>query len=156
MYFEFENKVNSLNYYSNSCGELHYNGDFSINENDLPNELKIAFDKLWSDDYGFNCYLTQFNNQYGIMLTAEYSTFDAKDFKIDYYIMLGKLQAFAKQLAYNLFNFDVIFCMDIEKYSEEDKESDIMVFIPYNIEKFELLKIVNYMIKEFRSFDIKH
>lgn len=61
-----------LMYWSNAMGELHYHGEYDISEEELPEELKAAYNNLWEDGTGSLCYLTEYKGQYKIALINEF------------------------------------------------------------------------------------
>ena len=69
----------ALAYWSNAAGDLYnpYNGYVkNISESDLPEELKNAWDHLWSENTGSYCYLIEHDGKFGIMLVNEYTEED--------------------------------------------------------------------------------
>lgn len=69
----------SIKYWSNSVGELHHHGKQDITEEQLPSELKRAYNELWSDEYGCYCYLVETPKGYGIALINEYDKWFSDD-----------------------------------------------------------------------------
>jgi len=73
----------TLFYWSNAAGDLFdpHNKDENgsvkdISESNLPEELKNAWDHLWSEDTGSYCYLIEHDGKFGIMLINEYAEED--------------------------------------------------------------------------------
>lgn len=73
----------SLLYWSNAAGDLfdphskvEYHLGKDISENQLPEELKNAWDHLWSENTGSYCYLIEHDGKFGIMLVNEYAEED--------------------------------------------------------------------------------
>lgn len=66
-------RLDYIKYWSNACGELHYHGKEMIAEENLPEELRKAYNKLWTDSYASLCYLVETPNGYGIALINEYA-----------------------------------------------------------------------------------
>lgn len=62
----------ALKYWSNACGELHYHGERDINEDELPDELKDVYNRLWTEGSGSYCYLAEYNGEYGLAIINEY------------------------------------------------------------------------------------
>lgn len=75
-------------FYCNGCGELHYDGQYDIEEEDLPEALRRAYRKLWSDSTGSYCYLCQFRGEDYIALCNEFACEE-----YDYEITETKLRA---------------------------------------------------------------
>jgi len=87
MLYEYKDKLGgNFVYWSNSCGDLHHNGEYDIDKvEDLPKELRRAYNELWCDGvYGLRCYLVEFNGKYGIAFEAGYSEGYADDLGITY------------------------------------------------------------------------
>lgn len=63
-------------FFCNGCGELHYNGQYDLEEEQLPEELKRAYRKLWSEGTGSYCYLCQFRGKSYITLCNEFTCED--------------------------------------------------------------------------------
>lgn len=68
-----------LRYWSNCCGELHHHGEYDITEKDLPEELLMAYNELWTDCSGSLCYLVEYKGEYRIALINEFDETYAKD-----------------------------------------------------------------------------
>lgn len=60
-----------LKYWSTAEGKLHHNWE-AITENDLPEDLKEAYHKLWSAQWKSLCCLVETPKGYGIALVNEY------------------------------------------------------------------------------------
>lgn len=88
-----------LLYWSNGAGDLHYHGRFDIDEDQLPSELKYAYNELWREDYGTYCYLVENKNGYGIALTAEFDEFYAEDCDIDMETLFAHMKAAVYEIA---------------------------------------------------------
>lgn len=142
MLHEFKGKLENFVYWSNGCGELHHNGEYDIpNEEDLPQELQRAYNELWSEGYGVNCYLAEFNGKFGIALEASYDDCFAHDLKITY----EKLVSYAKNNAVACANkypeYDVIFGEDSVTWNDGTKESVVMVIVPWDSDKAKVNEI---------------
>lgn len=62
-----------LKYWSNSGGELHKYGEYTIEEEKLPAELYRAYHLLWSCGYNeAYCYLTEVPDGYSVSLSWEF------------------------------------------------------------------------------------
>lgn len=70
-----------IQYWSNALGELHYHGQHSITEDELPAPLKRAYQDLFFEaEIGSLRYLVETSNGFGIALINEYDTFTATQF----------------------------------------------------------------------------
>lgn len=64
---------NEIQYWSNSMGELHYHGELGISEEELPADLRRAYQEIdCFEKYGSRVYLVETENGYGIALANEY------------------------------------------------------------------------------------
>lgn len=128
-------------YWSNSLGELHHNGEYDIeNVNELPEELQRAYNDLFCDGmYGVRVYLSEFNNKYGISFSASYDDCYANDLNITYkeLVMIAKHKAIELSEKYS--GFDILFGEDSIQFSDGSNETEILIFMPWNIteEKFD-------------------
>lgn len=78
-----ENRANkyydAIKYWSNACGDLHHHGQYDITKEELPEELRRAYDEVWSENYGSYCYLVETSKGYGIALINEYDNYTAEE-----------------------------------------------------------------------------
>lgn len=65
-------------YWSNATGDLNAALE------DLPVQLRRVLDELWSDGYGVECYLVEWNGRYCVQLSAMYDESYAADLGIGY------------------------------------------------------------------------
>ncbi len=63
-----------LSYWSNACGDLHHDGKW-IDEADLPDVLKDAYNRLWTEGNGSYNYLCEYQGKLGIAMINEYHEF---------------------------------------------------------------------------------
>lgn len=70
-----------LNYWSNCVGELHYHGQHALTVDELPEELRSAYENLWTDGYGSLCYLVDTPSGYAVALINEYNCQKEDDFE---------------------------------------------------------------------------
>lgn len=63
-------------YWSNATGDLNAALE------DLPVQLRRVLDELWSDGYGVECYLVEWNGRYCVQLSAMYDGSYAADLGI--------------------------------------------------------------------------
>lgn len=61
-----------LKYWCNSCGELHHWGQYDITEEELPEDLRIAYNTLWEEGTGSYCYLVTYLGKNYVALINEY------------------------------------------------------------------------------------
>ena len=65
-------------YWSNATGDLNAALE------DLPVQLRRVLDELWSDGYGVECYLVEWNGRYCVQLSAMYDRDYAEDLGMGY------------------------------------------------------------------------
>lgn len=65
-------------YWSNATGDLNAALE------DLPVQLRRVLDELWSDGYGVECYLVEWNGRYCVQLSAMYDESYATDLGMGY------------------------------------------------------------------------
>lgn len=65
-------------YWSNATGDLNAALE------DLPVQLRRVLDELWSDGYGVECYLVEWNGRYCVQLSAMYDGSYAADLGMGY------------------------------------------------------------------------
>lgn len=136
MLYEFKNEIGgNFVYWSNSCGDLHHNGEYDIEKVEgLPRELQRAFNELWCEGiYGVRCYLVEFNGEYGIAFEAGYDKCYADYLEIE----LEELVKIAKEKANECSNryseYDVIFGKYTEERSDRTTEAIIMIVMPWDV-----------------------
>lgn len=119
----------AITFWSNYNGDLVHDGK-SITEDMLPAELLQAYNNLWSDSVGSDCYLAQTSAGYGVVLVNGY------DREYGDYMGLSVNQLFqcAKKDA-ELLNEQDSF-KDLDIYVAEDVcidfSHEVIVFFPYD------------------------
>ncbi|MDE6625599.1 MAG: hypothetical protein K2K56_04430 [Lachnospiraceae bacterium] len=133
---EYENTkklLDDLKYWCNSLGELHHHGEYDIKEDDLPEELKKAYNTLWTDGSGSLCYLVEYKGNYGIALINEFDMEFARDNAITMEEMLKKMKIkaslFGKLEAFQ----DTIILLG--EYSGFDDCHEFITILPVDVEK---------------------
>lgn len=74
MLFEYTNSKqlnNDLKFWSNSTGDLCYHGKYSVNEEELPEELQQAYYTLYNREHPEFQYLCEFKGKYYIDLCMD-------------------------------------------------------------------------------------
>lgn len=71
--------LHDLKYWCDACGDLHCNGNYDIQEKDLPEELKRAYHDLWEEGTGSLCYLVEYKGEYMVALINEFDEEYARD-----------------------------------------------------------------------------
>lgn len=125
-----------INYWSNSCGDLHYNGEYTINDvSELPYELQRVWNDLWYENaFGINVYLADLNGAYGIYLESTYDSCYASDMGITY----EELKSIARNIALEIYesngSYTVIFGDDTCSWLNGESESTVGIFLPWHID----------------------
>ena len=79
IYTSYEKLYSKLKFWCSGCGDLHYHGEYSITEDDLPYSLEYAYKELWSEGSGCLEYLVDYNGNYYLAIEGEYNS-DDEDF----------------------------------------------------------------------------
>ena len=147
MLYKFKDELSKdFVYWSNSCGDLHHNGEYDIeNVDDLPKELQRAFDELWSEGiYGVRCYLVEFAGKYGIAFEAGYDKGYAEDINLTYEQLINAAREKAVECAKKYPEYDVIFGEDVEPWSDGTTDSIVMIIMPWDINEETLDEVGRY------------
>lgn len=97
-YREFENQekmYKELTFWSNCCGDLHHNGEYDVEEGQLPKELQRAYHELREEGNGCLEYLLEYHGKYYVALSAEFDDdyADMLCFSMDKLYAVGKCNA---------------------------------------------------------------
>ena len=145
MLYEFNDKLENFVYWCNNAGDLHHNAEYWIDDvEDLPKELQVAYNELWSDSYWASCYIAEFNDKYGIVLEAEYSSYFAKELKVSRKELDNMVKDKAVELTNKYSEYDVIFGEDTIKWSDGEVNSAMIIFMPWNISKEKFFEVQEY------------
>ena len=66
-------------YWSNATADLTAPDGREIGPEELPVQLRRVLDELWSDGYGVECYLVEWNGRHCVQLSAMYDESYAAD-----------------------------------------------------------------------------
>ena len=100
MLHEYKNELDEdWAFWSNATGDLHHDGLWLDGVEELPAELQRACNDLWTDGLWANCYLAEFEGQYGVALEAEYDEELADDAKMSYAKLVEAVRAKARRLS---------------------------------------------------------
>ena len=145
MLYKFNDKLENFVYWCNNAGDLHHNAEYWIDEvEDLPKELQVAYNELWSDSYWASCYIAEFNGKYGIALEAEYSSYFAEELEVSRQELDNMVEDKAIELADKYSEYDVIFGKDTIKWSDGEVNSAMLIFMPWNTSKEKFLEVQEY------------
>lgn len=146
MLYEFKNQLDEdLVFWSNNSGDLHHNGEYDISHvKDLPKELQRAYNELWSDCYGANCYLVEFKGKYGIAFEAIYDKWYADDSGISYPELLKIAKNKARNYEKRYSEYDIIWGENTTQWSDGSIESSILLIMPWDIQKEKFEEVGKY------------
>lgn len=145
MLYEFKDNLENFVYWCNCTGDLHHNAEYWIDDvDDLPKELQSAYNELWSDCYWANCYIAEFNGEYGIALESEYDSYFAEELKVSRHELDNMVKDKAVELTNKYSEYDVIFGEDAIKWSNGEVNSAMIIFMPWNISKEKFLEVQEY------------
>lgn len=101
-------------YWSNATGDLNAALE------DLPVQLRRVLDELWSDGYGVECYLVEWNGRYCVQLSAMYDRDYAEDLGMGYPELVELARGRAKELGAERPNIHVVFAEDVDQWKAND------------------------------------
>jgi hypothetical protein len=132
---DLSKNLDKLHLWSNTLGEIRH-GERVIAPADLPKELKRVYDELLTveDDFGLSSYLAEYDGQYGISLEAVYDR-DLVGAFGSYKNLLEIAQIKADLLATKFPAYKVLFGTDTLKYGNGTADSQLIIFMPWNISK---------------------
>jgi hypothetical protein len=126
--------IGKYHYWSNSCGETHHWGEYDIEPEELPKELKRVLDDLFVENkFGLNVYLTEFGGEYGISIEANYNEEDADNIYVPYDDLLKTVMVKADLIATKFPQYKILFGKDVIDWSDSSKDSIMTVFMPWDI-----------------------
>ena len=140
--FYLNSEPGKLKYWSNGCGELHHHGEYEITEKELPKELLRAYKDLFSEgQFAMTCYLAEYDNKYGITLESVYDTDYAKFLGISYASLVSMARERAVELAKAVPGYTVLFGFDTLEWSDGSKDSQLILFLPWDISEEEYTRV---------------
>lgn len=145
-----EKTIPIFEYWSNCAGDLFNANDKEISENELPRELKTAWDKLWSEDYGSYCYLVKNGNEYGILLINEYTTEDNMTHE-DVVARARETDKFAKEMGIGM---KIYAGLEADISSYDDMKDELIVFMPYDTKPEDVNAVAKFLYKTAYDKDI--
>lgn len=142
-YKDTKKLLNDLKYWSNCVGELHYHGEYDIEESELPEELQKVYNTLWTEDSGSLCYLIEYKENYGIALINEFDEEFAKNNAVtmdDLFIKMHiKANSFKEMEEYQ--NTVIL----LGKYSGCDECHEFITILPVDIERELFYKVAGIL-----------
>ena len=131
IYSGIDEYKNVIKYFSNACGDM-FNGDKDITYNELPEELKTAYDTLWEEGSGSYCYLVNYKDQYGVVLINEYHEFDEYGKEKDpnnFCRAVEVAEKFSKE--FPLYGVCIAKEIGFPGCGGDDPATELIVFVPY-------------------------
>lgn len=98
-----EEMYKELVFWSNCCGDLHHNGEYDVEEGQLPKELQRAYHELWEEGNGCLEYLLEYDGRYYVALSAEFY----RDYADTLGLSMDGLYAAGKYNALELYRTDL-------------------------------------------------
>lgn len=149
---DFINVEGGYNYWGNCCSDLfHPFSKRDLKAEELPFQLKYAFENLWIEGAGARCYLVQFQNKYGVALELEYEDdwIEETDLVNNHEELVEFARKKAEIYAEKYPEYDVIFGEDSQEWYTAgwfpEFNTIISIFLPWNATEGEVLKVANDM-----------
>ena len=79
-------------------------------------QLRRVLDELWSDGYGVECYLVEWNGRYCVQLSAMYDGSYAADLGIGYPELVELARRRAEELGAERPDLHVVFAEDVDQW----------------------------------------
>lgn len=125
-----------LDFWCNCAGDLFHDGKDIDSVEELPLEVKRAYEDLWTDDVNdARCYVVEYAGRYGIALEAEYDHGDAEYFNLTYGELIQAAKRKASDIATAFPEFEVIFGKDTMYWSDGSFASELYLFMPWDIKE---------------------
>lgn len=129
------NFCEDLLFFSNATGDLYWNSEHLITEEDLPDNLQRAWYELWTDSTGSLCYLTRFQMEDGIALLNEFDSETAENKGVSmedlYPMVVNKAKELSKDPFFIAANAKII----VTKGIGFEECHEIYVFLPWDTPK---------------------
>ena len=112
-------------YWSNATGDLN-----AALEN-LPVQLRRVLDDLWSDGYGVECYLVEWDGPYCVQLSAMYDVSYAADLGMGYPELVELARGRAEELGAERPDLHVVFAENVDLW---EAITEIWVVMPWDVD----------------------
>lgn len=112
-------------YWSNATGDLNAALE------DLPVQLRRVLDELWSDGYGVECYLVEWNGRYCVQLSAMYDESYAADLGKGYPELVELARGRAEELGAERPDLHVVFAENVDLW---EAITEIWVVMPWDVD----------------------
>lgn len=122
-----------IKYWCNSCGELYHPEKYNIMESDLPEELRKAYNDLWTDSSGSYCYLVEYKDRFGVALINEYDDYYSKSINLPMDDLYKGVKKKASELCtMKVFENTIIITTEYQGFNDCH---ELIVIFPVNTEK---------------------
>lgn len=155
--------IADLKYWSNCCGDLHYHGEYDIEQNEkeekLPPALLRAYNELWSEDTGSLCYLTEYKGKYKIALINEFDEEFADKQNISMPHLFEKLKERAEEFSLmKIFESAQFLISEGQGHLIDENfcaydHHELVVLLPCDISKEEFDTIANFLYENLCEFE---
>lgn len=144
IYTSGEELYSKLKFWCSGCGDLHYHGEYSITEDDLPYSLEYAYEELWSEGSGYLEYLVDYKGNYYLAIEGEYDSDDENFLMVYTKAVVGIVELLSQ-------NHDCRVVINANPDSLLDKE--IYFLIPAEMEKKEFDKLEKQVVAALNGDD---
>lgn len=144
IYTSGEELYSKLKFWCSGCGDLHYHGEYSITEDDLPYSLEYAYEELWSEGSGYLEYLVDYKGNYYLAIEGEYDSDDENFLMVYTKAVVGIVELLSQ-------NHDCMVVINANPDSLLDKE--IYFLIPAEMEKKEFDKLEKQVVAALNGDD---
>ena len=90
--------------------------------------------RYWSDGYGVECYLVEWNGRYCVQLSAMYDVSYAADLGMGYPELVELARGRAEELGAERPDLHVVFAEDVDQWKANDPFTEIWVVMPWDVD----------------------
>lgn len=118
-------------YWSNATADLTAPDGREIGPEELPVQLRRVLDELWSDGYGVECYLVEWDGRYCVQLSAMYDGSYAADLGMGYPELVEMARGRAEELGAERPDLHVVFAENVDLW---EAITEIWVVMPWDVD----------------------
>lgn len=118
-------------YWSNATADLTVPDGREIGPEELPVQLRRVLDDLWSDGYGVECYLVEWDGRYCVQLSAMYDGSYAADLGMGYPELVELARGRAEELGAERPDLHVVFAENVDLW---EAITEIWVVMPWDVD----------------------
>lgn len=118
-------------YWSNATADLTAPDGREIGPEELPVQLRRVLDDLWSDGYGVECYLVEWDGRYCVQLSAMYDGSYAADLGMGYPELVELARGRAEELGAERPDLHVVFAENVDLW---EAIAEIWVVMPWDVD----------------------